>query len=267
MSNENLYARAYACLMACDADEKLGLTRQTAQAWREGRLDRASPSMPVAIPEPGRPATVQLVQPRDLPRRKPVNPEGRAVLFHALCHIEFNAINLGWDAVYRFRDMPDDYCSDWIRVADEEAYHFGLLRDHLRGLGHDYGDFPAHNGLWEMAQATAYDVLVRMALVPRCLEARGLDVSPGIKQRLLDNGDEAGAALLDIILHDEIGHVAIGNRWFNHLCAQRGLEPMPTFTALLDKHMKGQLRGPFHLAARREAGFSEEELAYLEGVG
>ena len=267
MDDTGLYGAAHACLMAVTAEEKVFLTQQAAQAWRDGRLPRKAGGRVEAIPEPGRPEAVKLVRPRDLPRRKPVNREGRAVLFHALCHIEFNAINLAWDAVYRFRDMPDDYYGDWIRVAGEEAYHFTLLRDHLRGLGHDYGDFPAHNGLWEMAMETAYDVLARMALVPRCLEARGLDVSPGIKQKLLDNGDTEGAALLDIILRDEIGHVAIGNRWFHYLCGQRGLDPMPAFQALLDRHMKGRLQGPFHLEARRQAGFTEEELAYLEGAG
>ena len=267
MPEHNLFSAAHTCLLACEAEEKVRLTRQMAQAWRERTLKRDAAPAPEPIAQPGRPAALRLVLPRDLPQRKPTSPEGRAILFHALAHIEFNAINLGWDAVYRFRDMPEAYYDDWVRVADEEAYHFTLLRDHLRELGCEYGDYPGHNGLWEMANKTAHDPLVRMALVPRCLEARGLDVNPGIKARLQAVGDEAGAALLDIILRDEIGHVAIGDRWFRYLCVARALAPEPTYRQLVDEYMRGPLRGPFHLEARRRAGFSDAELAYLEGVG
>ena len=267
MSKLLLYPAALAALMANDPDEKVRLTHELFAAWRAGDFAVEGDDAPQPIVVPGRPEKPVMVHPRDLSKRKPVTVEGRAVLFHALTHIEFNAINLGLDAAYRFRDMPADFYDDWLRVADEEATHFSLLRDHLRGLGYDYGDFPAHNGLWEMAQKTAFDGMVRMALVPRCLEARGLDVNPGIKAKLLQSGDEAGAALLDIILRDEIGHVTIGNRWFHYHCEQRGLEPVPTFNGLIDEYMGGPLRPPFHIEARREAGFSEEELAYLEGVG
>jgi uncharacterized ferritin-like protein (DUF455 family) len=267
MSNTNLFDSAYRALMADDPDEKVRLTHALRAAWLAGELSCDGGEDAVQIPVPGRPARPELVQPRELPKRKPVTEEGRAVLFHALTHIEFNAINLGLDAAYRFRGMPADYYDDWLQVADEEADHFAMLRDHLRALGYDYGDFPGHNGLWEMAQKTAHDVMVRMALVPRCLEARGLDVNPGIKAKLLESGDEEGAEKLDIILRDEIGHVAIGNRWFLYLCEQRGLEPVPTYNGLIDEYMQGPLRPPFHIEARREAGFSEEELAYLEGVG
>jgi uncharacterized ferritin-like protein (DUF455 family) len=264
---QDIFPAAYQALMTDDPDEKVRLTHELFAAWRQGAFSAEGGEAPQAIPVPGRPARPEMVHPRDLSKRKPVTVEGRAVLFHALTHIEFNAINLGLDAAYRFRDMPDDFYDDWLRVADEEATHFSLLRAHLRSLGYDYGDFSAHNGLWEMAQKTALDGMVRMALVPRCLEARGLDVNPGIKARLLQSGDEAGAALLDIILRDEIGHVAIGNRWFHYHCEQRGLEPVPTFNGLIAEYMGGPLRPPFHIEARREAGFSEEELAYLEGVG
>jgi uncharacterized ferritin-like protein (DUF455 family) len=267
MSKPHLFPATLAALLADDPDEKVRLTHQLFASWREGDFSISGDDVPEAIPVPGRPEKPQLVQPRDLPQRKPVTVEGRAILFHALTHIEFNAINLGLDAAYRFRGMPADFYDDWLRVADEEATHFTLLRDHLRTLGYDYGDFAAHNGLWEMAQKTAHDGMVRMALVPRCLEARGLDVNPGIKARLLQSGDEAGAALLDIILHDEIGHVAIGNRWFHYHCKQRGLEPVPTFNGLINEYLQGPLRPPFHIEARRAAGFTEEELAYLQGVG
>lgn len=267
MSEDNLYRAAYQALMTNDPDQKVHLSHALRAAWLAGKLGCEEGDAPYPVPVPGRPERPQLVQPRDLPKRKPVTVEGRAVLFHALTHIEFNAINLGLDAVYRFRAMPGEYYHDWLQVAEEEAEHFVMLRQHLRDLGYDYGDFPGHNGLWEMAQKTAHDVMVRMALVPRCLEARGLDVNPGIKAKLLDNGDEEGAGKLDIILRDEIGHVAIGNLWFLYLCEQRGLEPMATYNGLIDEYMPGPLRPPFHIEARREAGFSEQELAYLEGVG
>jgi len=267
MSKASLFDAAFQALMTDEPDEKVRLTHALRAAWLKGELSLAETSGARTVAIPGRPSKPQLVQPRDLPKRRPVTNEGRAVLFHALTHIEFNAINLGLDAAYRFRGMPADYYNDWLRVADEEADHFVMLRDHLRRLGYDYGDFPGHNGLWEMAQKTAHDVMVRMALVPRCLEARGLDVNPGIKAKLLENGDEEGASKLDIILRDEIGHVAIGNRWFLYLCELRGLEPMATYNGLIDEYMQGPLRPPFHLEARRQAGFSEEELAYLEGVG
>ncbi|WP_303909467.1 ferritin-like domain-containing protein [Thiohalomonas denitrificans] len=265
--SETLFTAAKACLDACEADEKVSCTKAAVEAWRAGELAWTEECAAKPIGEPGRPPGLKLVRPRDLPKRRPTTPEGRAVLYHALTHIEFNAINLAWDAAYRFRGMPQPFYDDWVRVADEEAYHFTLLRDHLRGLGYDYGDFPGHNGLWEMARKTAHDPLIRMALVPRCLEARGLDVTPGIKARLLEAGDADGAALLDIILRDEIGHVAIGDRWFRFLCTDRDLEPETTYRALTDEYMKGPLRGPFHQEARRQAGFSEAELAYLEGVG
>ena len=267
MTTMNLFERAHAALLAQHPDDKVAQTHALMAAWQAGELGLESAVEPEPIPVPGRPPQPVLVQPRELPQRKPSTPEGRAILFHALTHIEFNAINLALDAVYRFRGMPAGFYADWLQVADEEADHFVMLRDHLRGLACEYGDYPAHNGLWEMALKTAHDPMVRMALVPRCLEARGLDVNPGIKARLLAVGDQAGADALDVILRDEIGHVAIGNRWFLYLCEQRGLEPMATYQGLLDDYMDGPLRPPFHIEARREAGFTEAELAYLEGVG
>jgi len=204
------------------------------------------------------------VPPRDLPRRRLGSTLGRATLLHALAHIEFNAINLAWDAVYRFREKPEAYYADWVSVAAEEAYHFRLLCERLGVHGFGYGDFDAHDGLWEMARKTAHDPLVRMALVPRVLEARGLDVTPGIIQRLQQAGDSAAVDVLKIILHDEIGHVEIGTRWFRYLCAERGLDPEATFAQLLHQYMKGQVKKPFHYQARKQAGFKEIEMETLE---
>lgn len=212
---------------------------------------------------PGRPARPERVHPSQLKPRAVGTPLGRATLIHALAHIEANAINLALDAVWRFDGMPDAYYQDWLQVAIEEALHFQLLREHLHTMGYAYGDFPAHDGLWEMAQATRADLLARLALVPRTLEARGLDVTPAIQTKLISVGDRAGAAILDIILRDEIGHVAIGNRWYRHLCTEQGRDHIATYTDLAARYGARALKGPFNVAARRAAGFDETELANL----
>jgi uncharacterized ferritin-like protein (DUF455 family) len=215
---------------------------------------------------PGRPAKPELVPPLSLPKRSMRTLEGRAALIHALAHIEFNAINLALDAIWRFENMPSDYYKDWLKVAAEEAYHFTLLNEHLQTLGYQYGDFAGHNSLWEMVDRTKNDVLARMALVPRTMEARGLDASPALRNKLAQAGDAKAAAILDIILRDEIGHVAIGNYWYNWLCKQRGLEPLATYDRLANEYQAPKLRAPFNLDARRQAGFSEAELEKLVGV-
>jgi len=212
---------------------------------------------------PGRPSKPELVPPKDLKKRSMRTPEGCAALVHALTHIEFNAINLALDAIWRFAGMPADYYKDWLKVAAEEAYHFSLLNAHLHTLGFEYGSFNAHNSLWEMVERTKDDVLARMALVPRTMEARGLDAVPALRNKLAQAGDTQAAEILDIILRDEIGHVAIGNVWFNWLCAQRKLEPIATFEKLCIDYSAPKLKPPFNLKARRSAGFSEAELALL----
>jgi uncharacterized ferritin-like protein (DUF455 family) len=212
---------------------------------------------------PGRPEHPLLVEARLLRRRSMHSAQGRAVLLHALAHIEFNAINLALDAVWRFSGMPEAFYVDWLKVAAEEAHHFGLLAARLAQFGHAYGDFPAHDGLWDMCERTRGDVLARMALVPRTLEARGLDASPPIRARLAQAGDEASAAILDVILRDEIGHVLIGNRWFRHVCERHAIEPHSTYLRLAEQYRAPKLRGPFNLDARRKAGFDDAELAAL----
>lgn len=220
----------------------------------------------LAVPTdlPGRPDAPVLIPAQQVGRRSVQSPEGRAVLYHALAHIEFNAINLALDVVWRFAGMPEAFYRDWLHVAREEAYHFELLNNHLGTLGHTYGDFPAHNGLWEMAEKTNDDLLARLALVPRTLEARGLDVSPLIRDKLHNAGDKAGAAILDIILRDEIGHVMIGNHWYRYLCTQQDREPIATYAEVAKRYSAPRLRGPFNLEARRLAGFDEAELAALQ---
>ena len=212
---------------------------------------------------PGRPARPLLVAPSEVPRRNARSVEGRAALLHAIAHIEFNAINLALDAIVRFAGLPEAFHRDWLRVAQEEALHFTLLAEHLATLGFAYGEFPAHDGLWEMAKKTRHDVLARMALVPRTLEARGLDASPAIRDKLLAVGDPRAAEILEVILRDEIGHVAIGNRWYRQLCAERGLDPIVIYEQLAQAHGAPRLRGPFNFAAREAAGFTAEELTRL----
>ncbi|RME33728.1 MAG: DUF455 family protein [Gammaproteobacteria bacterium] len=255
---------ASAALAAADPLPKANLTLR---AWQEYRMqDRGEPLSLEEPPPPGRPRRPALVPPRELPRRSLATPEGHAALIHAVVHIEFNAINLALDAALRFPGMPEDYYRDWLRVAAEEARHFGLLSEHLSGLGWRYGDFEAHNGLWELAMETAGDPLHRMALIPRCMEARGLDVNPGMARRLRDLGDDDGADILDLILEDEIGHVAVGDRWFRHFCRERGLEAGPTYLGLVLRYLGKVPRGALHHRARLAAGFDPEELARLDSL-
>ena len=212
---------------------------------------------------PGRPALPRLVPPKDVPTRSPFTREGRAALLHAVTHIEFNAINLALDAVWRFDGMPLAFYRDWLRVASEEALHFTLLREHLLTLGCDYGSFDAHDGLWAMTQRTAHDITARMALVPRTLEARGLDATPPMQAKFRKAGDLRAVEILEVILRDEVGHVAIGNHWYRWLCARDGLDPVALYAELATRHGAPRLRPPFNHAARLAAGFTEAEIALL----
>ncbi len=247
-----------------DPENKVSGTAQILEDWNSHliRLD-ADIEFSSESPSPGHPDAPELVSPLQVKKRAMNTPEGRAILIHALAHIEFNAINLALDAIWRFAGMPREYYEDWLKVAAEEAYHFSLLNAHLESLGYVYGDFPAHNSLWEMAARTQDDILARIALVPRTMEARGLDATPALRVKLAQAGDINAAGILDIILRDEIGHVAIGNRWFNYLCDQRGLEAVETYERLAREYRAPVLRGPFNIEARREAGFTEAELALL----
>jgi uncharacterized ferritin-like protein (DUF455 family) len=212
---------------------------------------------------PGRPDRPALLPPRQVPSRTPFTPEGRAALIHAIAHIEFNAINLALDAAFRFTNMPVAFYVDWLRVASEEALHFSLLREHLRSLGHDYGDFDAHDGLWLMTQRTADNVVARMALVPRTLEARGLDATPPLQAKFGRAGDQRMVEILGVILRDEVGHVAIGNRWYRWLCERGGFDPVAHYAELALRYEAPKLRPPFNWPAREAAGFTADEMARL----
>ncbi len=261
-----LRAAALAVLALSDPTTKAVQTRALWDALQAGAL-RIDPDSALTLPAglPGRPTLPRLVSPALVPTRSPFTLVGRAALLHAICHIEFNAINLALDAVWRFAGMPEAFYRDWLQVAGEEALHFDLLRTHLQTLGSDYGDFDAHDGLWRMAEATAGDIVARMALVPRTLEARGLDATPPIQAKLRKAGDLAAVAILDVILRDEIGHVAIGNRWYAWLCRRDGLDAEALYPQLVQRYAAPRLRRPFNLAARRAAGFSDAELDALDG--
>lgn len=255
---------ALACLLLNDPAEKVAAVHAMHAAWLSGELQLDERAELVAQGDiPGRPERPELVPPLAVGRRSMASSEGRGMLIHALSHIEFNAINLALDALWRFAAMPAEYYVDWLRVANEEASHFHMLSSHLQQLGYAYGDFPAHDSLWEMVDRTRQDVMGRMALVPRTLEARGLDAIPPLRAKLAQAGDHAAAAILDIILRDEVGHVEIGNRWFSYLCLQRGLELRPTYAELALRYRAPTPRGPFNIEARLRAGFTAEELQAL----
>ena len=262
----DFFTQVRGCLLEKNIDTKVTLIHQLAKEVRQGcEINLQAFDDVLAVNENGRPDKPKLVRATGVPKRGFGSLEGRAIMMHAIAHIEFNAMNLALDAVQRFSDMPEAYYRDWLQVADEEAYHFELIRAHLRFLGADYGDYPAHNGLWEMVEKTAHNALHRMALVPRVLEARGLDVTPGIQKKLRQAGDKHAATLLDIIFADEIGHVEVGTRWFRYLCEKEHKKADATFFALLDEYFPKGLYGPYNVDAREAAGFSQRELQMLLG--
>lgn len=260
---------ARACLEERDLDLKVARTNAAYAAWRAGELALESESELFADDRfaPGLPGGLQLTLPTRVKRRGLGSLAGRVAFVHAIAHIEWNAINLAWDAVWRFPAMPRAFHDDWVRVAFEEASHFAMLRRRLVELGSDYGLLPAHDGLWQTAEATRHDVLARMALVPRLLEARGLDVTPGLIARLRTHGDETTARILDVVLREELGHVRIGSSWFHFLCETRGLAPAPAFEAAIREHFRGKTKAvadPALRLQRKQAGFRDDELEALD---
>ena len=259
-----LRQQALQALCAADPLTKVRLAQALQAATAGLTVSPQAPPPPDGLP--GRPPRPALIHPAKVPRRSPARPEGLAALLHAIAHIEFNAINLALDAAWRFEGMPREFHLDWVRVAAEEAYHFTLLVEHLQSLGHGYGYFDAHDGLWAMCEKTKDDVVARMALVPRTLEARGLDATPQIQQKLRQVGTPASMRavdILDLILRDEVGHVAIGNHWYRWLCEREGLDPVAHYPVLVERYAAPRLYPPFNEDARRRAGFSQEEMAWL----
>lgn len=259
----NLFEETLRCIQITDPFTKAAETQKLYRRWYAGALDKQSLDEALRIPVPGRPSKPDLVDPNNVPKRGFNSQQGLTKLAHAIAHIEFNAINLALDVVYRFREMPNDFVSDWLKVAAEEAKHFMMLANYLRDNHANYGDFAAHNGLWEMALKTDHDVMVRMALVPRVLEARGLDVTPTMINKLKNVSEDELVDILEVLHRDEIGHVHAGTRWFNYVCMQRGLTPTIVFNELLREYMGGAIQGPFDMASRLQAGFTEEEMKQL----
>jgi len=260
---DNIFERVKDAILCPQPEQKIELLRAIKSSLADlSEVPQASAEI-LTIALPGLPPELELVHPAQVPRRKLHSVEGRIALIHAVCHIEYNAINLALDAIYRFQTMPLSYYMDWMQVAAEEASHFQMLSNRLQQLGSYYGAHSAHNGLWEMAVKTGHSVLHRMALVPRVLEARGLDVTPGMIERLTSVGDHETVALLEIILAEEVGHVEIGTRWYKHACAEAGVESQTTFIGLLKQYDVHTGKGPLHVTARKQAGFSQMELDAL----
>jgi uncharacterized ferritin-like protein (DUF455 family) len=262
---KNVFEFAEAFFHQANIDEKLALTHQAWQAYTTGALTFSSdrPVMPIAqVTFPERP---ELLAPRQMPRRKLTTTDGVTAFFHAIAHVEFVAIYLAWDILYRFRGLPEQFYQDWLRVADEEAQHFALIRTHLRAMQVEYGDLPAHSGLWDHAKDTADDLPGRLAMVPRCMEARGLDVTPALIEKFSVLGDDASVAILTRILTDEVGHVQLGSYWFKFVCQQRGFEAEAKYRELIDQYyIGGKPKGPLNRELRKIAGFSDVELDWLE---
>lgn len=253
-----LRAGAIAAIAAADLDRKVTITQETARRWKDRSLSLRSPLDPPVPVRPGRPDKPPLMPPRMVKKRNLNSPAGRIALLHALAHIELNAIDLALDIVARFTEepVPRSFFDGWMQVAFEEAKHFRLIRDRLRGLGSDYGDLPAHDGLWQAAHDTRNDIVARLAVVPLILEARGLDVTPSLQIKMRQTGDLESAEILDIIYTDEKKHVAVGAKWFRFLCHRHGKNPEAAFKQLVRANFRGQMKAPFNDLARAEAGLT-----------
>ncbi len=260
----NLYQQAQHCLLLSDPDEKMALTMELFAAWKNNSLEWSEGEAPNLNIDPGRPIRPTLISPAEVPKRGFGSETRRAALIHALTHIELTAVDLAWDTVYRYRDLPKEYYDDWINTAADETRHFLALRERLRTMGFDYGDFPAHNRLWQHAVDTADDLMDRMAIVHRVMEARALDVVPHTLERFRSIGDAETAAVLTEVANDETAHVGAGTRWFHFRCREEGVDPEHKFFQLVMKYIGHYPRGPFNHDARRKAGFSENEMTLLE---
>jgi uncharacterized ferritin-like protein (DUF455 family) len=266
----SLALAARAIVSTVDTAEKVRLAKLTAKAWFGRQLSLGRLSTDAGMPDrPGRPDKPELISPRNMPKRAVGGDKGRFAMLHALAHIELNAVDMTWDLVGRFihEDVPRDFFDNWVQVGLEEAKHFEMLANRLVEMGGQYGDLPAHDGLWQAAQATGHDLLARIAVVPLVLEARGLDVTPSILASLEAAGDPASAHILGIIYRDEKRHVAFGAKWFRYLCAQAGHAPEPTFHRLVRENFRGPIKPPFNESARSEAGLTPGFYKPLSALG
>lgn len=263
---KNIFDLAADCLFVESVDAKLVSTELAGRLLGEDQVEFSNGSSPEDIDATVFPEQPKLVDPKDLPQRGLATEKGRIALLHSIAHIEFYAIHLAWDIIYRFRDQPEKFYRDWLKVAAEEALHFKLLRHRLRDFDTEYGDLAAHKGLWDIAVLTRDDLLARLALVPRTMEARGLDVTPGMINKLEQVNDCDSVVVLERILGDEIGHVAIGSDWFRTICKNKGLQPAPTYLNYVKSLFGGKIRRPINLDLRRKAGFTELELESLQAL-
>ena len=254
------------CLHHNDITEKLALTHHAWGLYQANELDFRQNTAVSDIALVCFPEKPELLPARLMPKRKMGTSEGIAAFFHAIAHVEFMAIYLAWDIVYRFRGLPNQFYVDWLQVADEEATHFTMITEHLRkNWNMEYGDLPAHGGLWDHAKDTAHDVLARLALIPRCMEARGLDVTPAIIEKFKQLNDADSVALLNRILTDEVGHVERGSYWFNRFCNEQGLNAEQKYRDSLGQYyIGGKPKGPFNREMRIMAGFTTAELDWLD---
>jgi uncharacterized ferritin-like protein (DUF455 family) len=266
----SLCAVAREIVATADLGRKVALAKAAAAAWQEGRLSIGRLSADLPMPErPGRPARPVLLAPRSMPKRSTGGVKGRTALMHALAHIELNAVDMTWELVGRFAHeaVPRSFFDNWVQVGLEEACHFEMVSQRLVELDAAYGDLPAHDGLWQAAQATGHDLMARIAVVPLVLEARGLDVSPGLIEELAAAGDSASAEVVGVIYRDEKRHVAFGAKWFRYLCEKRGLPPEPTFHQLVRQNFRGPVKPPFNDKARSEAGLTPGFYKPLSALG
>ena len=261
---QNLYQQAKACFLIADPDKKMARTQELVGLWRGASLNWQEGETPQRLIQPGRLLLPEIVMPKDLKRRRLGSIEGRAAMIHAMAHIELTAVNLAWETVYHYRDMPREFYDDWVITAGEESIHFLALRDRIRELGFDYGDFPVHDQLWQMALETGDDLMHRMGIVHRVLEARALDVVPKTMKKFAQLGDKAMVDTLTMIANDEVGHVSAATRWFRYRCAQQGLDADKTFFELVSRYLNGPPKGPFNRELRLRAGFSEYEIEQLQ---
>lgn len=262
----NIQDAIEACLFTADIEEKLNAMDHLSQAFKVGDPIEEFKGEPRPIKDVLFPSRPEWVMPRLLKRRSMTDPEGLKVFLHAVAHIEFVAIHLALDAAYRFRDTPESFRRDWLGVALEEASHFKVIVDRMAALPAVYGQYPAHGGLWELAESTAGDLLSRMALIPRFMEARGLDVTPGMIEKFVRYGDQDTVAVLSLILREEVGHVALGSQWFRWAAEQRGIDAEAAYFDLIDEYLSGDVRGPFNEEARTVAGFTRSELDRLAAI-
>lgn len=260
---ENIFHLAFQCLTESDIDKKLSMSINVVKKIKSDSVEYASKNLDFKNMMPGRPDKPELIKPQNVSRRNTHTEEGRAAMVHSFAHIEFNAINLAWDLICRFQDMPKEFYLDWTQVAGEEAKHFKLLRDYLNRRSYDYGSFPAHDGLWTIAEQTKHDILLRLAVVPRIMEARGLDVTPDLIERFRQAKDDDMVSILELILEEEIGHVMFGTKWYQFLCQRVGKDPEEKFMEIMSHYLPSSKTKKINKNARLQAGFSQTEINYL----